>query len=183
MYTNIAPPRQHHHLACGFVSSKNARHLRLSLPPSAELCGLRLCVVSSLRLLLSACSKLRAHDMQADKDRRNHSSYDSENETERGSEGQMTPIRQEESACLPLLFFCRCTLPMLPPFSPRPPPRAKSIRCYCEMNSPEGQTRARSPTDRPSSFAFRRRRRERIVCPVCVRVRFRPGNPDMASKL
>ena len=38
--------------------------------------------------------------MHADKDRRNHSSYDSENETERGSEGQMTPIRQEESACL-----------------------------------------------------------------------------------
>ena len=60
----------------------------------------------------------------------------------------MTPIRQEESACLsfflPLHFTDASSLP-------RPPPRAKSIRCYCEMNSPEGQTRARSPTDRPVS--------------------------------
>ena len=107
--------------------------------------------MSSLRLLLPACSKLRAHDMQADKDRRNHSSYDSENETERGSEGQMTPIRQEESACFSFFSSAALYRCFLPSSLPRPPPRAKSIRCYCEMNSPEGQTRARSPTDRPVS--------------------------------
>ena len=141
-----------------FRPLKTARHL-CPLVPSV-LCGLR-SVFTSIICARIVCKRGKI-TKQFEVRRRER------------TDGQMTPIRQEES------FFGRCTLRMV--LRAASECQVSPLRCYCEMNSLEGQTPARPVAVanrrfavRPlSSFAFRRASSVR---------RFRPDNPDMASKL
>ena len=136
---------------------------------------------------------VRAHNMQTGED---HETV--RVTTPRTNEGpnDSDPSRR---VFIPLPFFGRCTLLMvpLPPLrsakSERRAPSA-AVTC-CEMNSLEGQTRARSVVFvnrrlvavhvhamRPVSHFGAHRLSARPPARARLR-RFRPDNPDMASKL
>ena len=150
--TQRRPTPQHRRLGCGFLSSKKP-HATL-----ASLCCASCCVFTSI--ICCACIMCKRGKIAK---RPNNSSYDAKS------------LRSVKKSS-PTPFFGRCTLWMLH----APLRSAKSaLSCYCEMNSVEGQTRARSPTVQFRISALR------IVCPSDVRLgrAFRPDNPDMASKL